>query len=123
MSDADDVCALVDATIAGFNNGDPDAYVAMAHDRAVQRMSGLNGFVRAADVRQLARQIISMTKRFSVDYDGVEMFGHTAVLWGSFENVLRGDGDADGATSRGQFTITLSRVKDLRQIRGRECWW
>jgi len=84
----------------------------MAHDRAVQRMSGLNGFVRAEDVRQLAPQIVRMTKRFTVDYDGVEMFGHTAVLWGSFESVMRGDGDSDGATSRGQFTITYARTDE-----------
>jgi ketosteroid isomerase-like protein len=112
LSDEDEVRALVDATIAGFNAGDADAYLAMAHDRAVQRMSGLNAFVRTADVRGLAPQVLSMTERFTVSYEGTEVIGDTAVLWGTFENVLRGGGDADGAVSHGQFTLTCVRTDD-----------
>ena len=116
MSDADEVRALVDATIEGFNSGDAEAYVAMAHDRAVQRMSGLNAFVRGEDVRRLAPQILSMTKRFTVSYEGTEVIGDAAVLWGTFENVMRGDGDADGPSSSGQFTMTCARLDGVWKI-------
>ena len=111
MSEADEVRAVVDATIDGFKRGDADAYVAAAHDSAVLRLSGLNGFVRAPVVRQLAPQILSMTKRFTVDYEGTEVIGDTAVLWGTFQNVMRGEGDSDGDVSNGQFTITCARTR------------
>ena len=52
----------------------------MAHERAAQRMSGVTGFVRTADVQQLAPQILSMTKRFTLSYQGIEVIGDTAVL-------------------------------------------
>lgn len=110
MSETDDVQALVAATVEGFNSGDADAYLAMAHDRAVQRMSGLNGFVRTPDVQQLAPRILSMTKRFTLDYEGTEVIGDTAVLWGTFENLMRGQGDSDGDVSNGQFTMTCART-------------
>ena len=110
MSEAEDVLALVDATVDGVNNGDAAAYLAMAHDRGVQRVSGLNGFVRTPDVPQLAPQILSMTKRFTFDYEGTEVIGDTAVLWGTCENVARGEDGSDGDVSTGQFTLTCARI-------------
>ncbi|HJR25717.1 MAG TPA: nuclear transport factor 2 family protein [Acidimicrobiales bacterium] len=109
MTEADEVRALVDATIDGFNRGDAEAYVAMAHARAVTRMAGLNGFARAADVEQMAPEILAMAKRFTVDYAGVEVLGDAAVLWGEFEHVSRAPDGGDGERSSGQFTITCAR--------------
>ena len=105
-----EVRRLVDATIAGFNRGDADAYVAMAHDESVQRMTGINAFVRGRDVRSMAPQIVDMIKRFTVDYEGTVVLGDTAVLWGTYVNVARGPEDADGDSTTGQFTITCGRV-------------
>lgn len=109
MTEADEVRALVDATIDGFNRGDAEAYVAMAHDGAVLRMAGLQGFLRGSEVRPLAPQVLAGAKRFTVDYAGVEVLGDAAVLWGTFENVMRGPDDVDGERSTGQFTITCAR--------------
>jgi ketosteroid isomerase-like protein len=109
-AEAEEVRALVQETIDGFNRGDADAYMAMAHDAAVIRNGGTNSFARGAEMRQLAPMIVAAMKRFDVVFEGTEVIGDTALLWGTFENVLRGPEDADGDVLVGQFTITCTRL-------------
>lgn len=54
--------------------------------------------------------IVQVIKRFTAEYEGVEVLGDTAVVWGTFENVMRGPDDSDGDTTVGQFTITCARL-------------
>lgn len=61
-------------------------------------------------MREAAPFILSAMKRFTVEYEGTEVLGDTAVLWGTFENVLRGLDDSDGDVLVGQFTVTCARM-------------
>lgn len=109
-AEIENVKALVQATIDGFNRGDADAYMAMVNDRSLVRNAGTNSFALGAQMRPLAPMILQVMKRFTVEWEGAELFGDTAVLWGTFENVLRQADGTDGDTVTGQFTVTCARV-------------
>jgi hypothetical protein len=115
-ADIEDVRALVQATIDGFNRGDPDAYMAMVDDRSLVRNAGTNSFARGAEMRPLAPMILQLMKRFTVQWEGADRLGDTVVLWGTFENVTRGPDDTDGDTVLGQFTVTCARVGETWKV-------